>query len=49
MSGAVLVALAIQAGYYLLRLRWSSWVRPGVFLKGASDALAMAFSTASST
>jgi Na+/H+-dicarboxylate symporter len=45
---AVIVALAIQAGYYLLRLRWSSWVRPKEFLKGASDALAMAFSTASS-
>ncbi len=45
---AVLVALLIQAGYYLVRLRMSSWVRPGEFLKGASDALAMAFSTASS-
>jgi DAACS family dicarboxylate/amino acid:cation (Na+ or H+) symporter len=45
---AVIVALTIQAGYYLLRLRWSSWVRPSEFLRGASDALAMAFSTASS-
>ncbi len=45
---AVILALLIQAGYYLVRLRMSSWVRPGEFLKGASDALAMAFSTASS-
>lgn len=45
---AVMLALGIQAGYYLLRLRWSSWVRPDEFLRGASDALAMAFSTASS-
>jgi Na+/H+-dicarboxylate symporter len=45
---AVLLALSIQAGYYLLRLHWGSWVRPEDFLRGASDALAMAFSTASS-
>jgi Na+/H+-dicarboxylate symporter len=45
---AVLIALSIQAVYYLVRLRMSSWVRPKEFLRGASDALAMAFSTASS-
>lgn len=46
---AVLVALAIQAGYYLLRIRVGSWVRPGALLAGTRDALVMAFSTASST
>src|SRR5262249_15655764 len=45
---AVLVALTIQAAYYLVRLRIGSWVRPGLFLRGGSDALLMAFSTASS-
>lgn len=45
----VLVALLLQAGFYLLRLRRGSWVRPGHFLKAASEALAVAFSTASST
>lgn len=45
---AVVLALALQASFYLLRLRFGSWVRPGHFLKGASDALALAFSTASS-
>ena len=45
---AVVLALAIQGCYYLTCLRVGSWVRPGVFLKGASDALVMAFSTASS-
>src|SRR5262249_10826190 len=45
---AVLVALTIQAAFYLTRLRFGSWVRPGAFLKGGSDALMMAFSTASS-
>lgn len=46
---AVLTALALQAGYYLLRIRAASWVRPMPLLKGTRDALAMAFSTASST
>jgi Na+/H+-dicarboxylate symporter len=46
---AVLVALAIQAGYYLVRIRTASWVRPSLLLRGTRDALAMAFSTASST
>lgn len=45
---AVLIALTIQAGYYLVRLRFGSWVQPGQFLRGGSDALLMAFSTASS-
>jgi Na+/H+-dicarboxylate symporter len=47
--GAVLVALAIQTVYYLVRIRLGSWVRPGKLLSGTSDALVMAFSTASST
>ncbi len=46
---SVLLALAIQAGYYLLRIRFDSWVRPGELLRGGRDALVMAFSTASST
>ncbi|MFY4728641.1 dicarboxylate/amino acid:cation symporter, partial [Nitrospira sp. BLG_2] len=36
-------------GYYLLRIRFCSWVRPGELLLGGRDALVMAFSTASST
>lgn len=46
---SVLFALAIQAGYYLIRIRFGSWVRPGELLRGGRDALVMAFSTASST
>jgi DAACS family dicarboxylate/amino acid:cation (Na+ or H+) symporter len=46
---AVLVALALQAGYYLVRIRIRSWVRPVALIRGTRDALAMAFSTASST
>jgi Na+/H+-dicarboxylate symporter len=46
---SVLLALAIQAGYYLLLIRFGSWVRPGALLRGGRDALVMAFSTASST
>ena len=45
---AVLSALFLQSLYYLARLRAGSWVRPGTFLKQGSDALLMAFSTASS-
>jgi DAACS family dicarboxylate/amino acid:cation (Na+ or H+) symporter len=45
---AVLLALFLQAAYYLARLRLGSWVRPGQFLRGTSDALVTAFSTASS-
>jgi len=46
---AVLLALALQAGYYLLRVRLGSWVKPRDFLAGGSNALLSAFSTASST
>jgi Na+/H+-dicarboxylate symporter len=46
---AVLLALALQATYYLIRLRFGSWVSPQKFLRGGSDALISAFSTASST
>ena len=45
---AVVLALALQAGWYLANVRFQSWVTPGRFLRGASDALVMAFSTASS-
>ncbi len=47
--GAVLTALFLQACYYLLRVRLQSWVRPMAFLRGGSEALLTAFSTASST
>jgi Na+/H+-dicarboxylate symporter len=46
---AVLTALALQAAYYLIRVRLGSWVRPRELLRGVRDALAMAFSTGSST
>jgi DAACS family dicarboxylate/amino acid:cation (Na+ or H+) symporter len=46
---AVLIALSLQATWYLIRVRWRSWVRPIDLLNAAKDALAMAFSTASST
>lgn len=46
---AVLVALSLQAAYYLARVWLSSWVPPRALLAGTKDALAMAFSTASST
>ncbi len=46
---AVLVALALQGTYYLLRIKLWSWVRPTDLVREARDALAMAFSTASST
>jgi Na+/H+-dicarboxylate symporter len=46
---AVLVALCIQAVYYLVRIRFGSWVRPLGLLSGTRDALIMAFSTGSST
>ncbi len=47
--GAVLLGLALQAAYYLIRVRLGSWVRPTQLLRGTRDALVMAFSTASST
>jgi DAACS family dicarboxylate/amino acid:cation (Na+ or H+) symporter len=46
---AVIVALALQTSYYLIRIRFGSWVRPRHLLAGTSDALVMAFSTGSST
>lgn len=46
---AVMAALSLQAVYYLVRVRLGSWVRPLDLLRGTRDALAMAFSTASST
>jgi Na+/H+-dicarboxylate symporter len=46
---AVIVALLLQATYYLIRVRFGSWVSPLKFLQGGSDALTTAFSTASST
>ena len=46
---SVLLALALQAAYYLVRIRLGSWVRPLPLLTRTRDALVMAFSTASST
>ncbi len=46
---AVLVALSLQTCWYLLRIKFFSWVRPLDALRGVRDALLMAFSTASST
>lgn len=46
---AVLLALFLQACYYLTRVYFGSWVSPRRFLQGGSDALLTAFSTASST
>jgi len=47
--GSVIVALVLQGLWYLLRVRLRSWVRPIDLVNGTKDALAMAFSTASST
>jgi DAACS family dicarboxylate/amino acid:cation (Na+ or H+) symporter len=46
---AVLLALLLQGIFYICRVRLNSWVSPLHFLKSASEALAVAFSTASST
>jgi DAACS family dicarboxylate/amino acid:cation (Na+ or H+) symporter len=46
---SVIVALLLQATYYLTRIRLGSWVRPTALLVATRDALVMAFSTASST
>jgi Na+/H+-dicarboxylate symporter len=46
---AVLLALVLHASYYLLRVRFGSWVRPLSLLRNMRDALLMAFSTGSST
>jgi Na+/H+-dicarboxylate symporter len=45
---AVLIALFLQACYYMLRLRLLSWVRPLVLIRGVSAALITAFSTSTS-
>jgi DAACS family dicarboxylate/amino acid:cation (Na+ or H+) symporter len=46
---AVLAALLLQGAYYLVRIRFGSWLRPTQVLRGMKDAFVMAFSTASST
>lgn len=46
---AVLLALALQACYYLTRVKFGSWVNPLDFLAGGADAFLTAFSTSSST
>lgn len=46
---AVVLALVLQATYYLVRVRIGSWVSPQRFLAGGSDAFFTAFSTSSST
>ncbi|PZV17385.1 MAG: dicarboxylate/amino acid:cation symporter [Pseudanabaena sp.] len=46
---AVLIALSLQAVYYLVRVQLDSWVKPSYFLREGSDALLTAFSTSSST
>jgi Na+/H+-dicarboxylate symporter len=46
---SVLVALALQTGYYLARIRFGSWVSPLSIFRSLRDPLVMAFSTASST
>jgi len=47
--GAVMLALLLQLCWYLVRIRFGSWVRPLEVLRAVRDALVMAFSTASST
>lgn len=46
---AVLIALFLQACFYLIRVKLGSWVSPLKLLQGGKDALITAFSTASST
>ena len=46
---AVIFALLLQACFYLIRVKFRSWVSPVRFLRGSVDALTTAFSTASST
>lgn len=45
----VILALLLQASWYMLRIRLFSWVRPVDVIRGMRDAIVMAFSTASST
>lgn len=46
---AVLLALFLQACYYLMRVQFGSWVSAKNFLIGGADAFVTAFSTSSST
>jgi Na+/H+-dicarboxylate symporter len=46
---AVILALLLQTAWYLIRIRFFSWVCPLDVLRGMRDALIMAFSTGSST
>ena len=46
---AVMIALLLQTGWYLIRIRLFSWVRPFDALRQMRDSLLMAFSTSSST
>jgi Na+/H+-dicarboxylate symporter len=46
---AVILGLAIQGGYYLLRIQFGSWVTAKHLLTQGADPLIAAFSTASST
>ena len=46
---SVLIALALQAAWYLTRIHFLSWAKPLDVLRGVRDALVMAFSTDSST
>lgn len=46
---AVLTGLFLQACWYLVRIRFGSWVRPWDVIRGMRDALLTAFSTDSST
>jgi Na+/H+-dicarboxylate symporter len=45
---AVILALLLQACYYLFMVKSFSWVNPLNFLRGGTDAFLMAFSTSSS-
>jgi Na+/H+-dicarboxylate symporter len=46
---AVLLGLFLQLSWYLLRIKFSSWVHPIQLIRHMRDALVMAFSTGSST
>ncbi len=46
---AVILALALQGCYYLIRIQFGSWVTPKHLLTNGADPLVAAFSTASST
>lgn len=46
---SVLIALLLQCGWYFARIHFFSWVRVPDVIRGMRDALAMAFSTSSST